>query len=742
MNRHDPIFIRYILNFLVFALFILLLSVPIYRYVLNFTLKNELAFIEDRLNTGVAVINSTIEALNNVVGFTGRDSRFRVFKYETGNSDINPHLLTELQNTFGGLLMTHSIITDGGIIFSRDVILTRQRIFYATNLYTFYDQFLECGEVSYNEWRELLSAQRPFIEAKWYTSSDYGRYEAITFSTHWSDAHFPGGNILFYATLPINRLLALISEEEIRIRGFIRISDIQGNLLYETGSNSDGKFHVVSNQDMTGLLRFEIGVPASLVNDKMNPVKNLIFLFAAITGFVSLSLSLLFAYKSSQPLREFLKSIDITKNIRFEYEHLNRGGSRKLLKSLKTIFLDLSNSLKIVDTRLETSLQIIERQAQLLRAQIFEKALQRGVYDPADQADFQAVFPDFPKQFQLGVIRYDSPKIRTLHETVTSHLQLMDKIREQMDIYIQSIEGKAIIMLLPLSDPGDRWYARFQDLRSKLNQQSEEVLSFALSEVFERPQDLPRAWQQLQLINALPGVEHMRSVEQVENNQDDNFRFPLNISMLQMIYTSLCNANDETAGTILRECAVSLPEPEDYLISELTYSMLSNMILLFKLENPFLLTITAPEYVPGNQSYLFKEQFPECFSQICKIIRTRKEKSITQFGRQVLNYVSEHLYDPNLYINMISDHFNISAPTLQKLIKTISGQTFLVYVEKQRLSKAREMLNLGRYSIQEIASSCGFSNTNSFYKAFKRAYGFSPSKVMNKKTVINNFSNN
>jgi AraC-like DNA-binding protein len=716
--------------------------VPVYRYILDFTLKNELNFIEDRLNNGVMVVESAIEALNNAIAFTGRDSRFKIFQYDTMNSDISPYLLTELQKTFSGLLMTHSIITDGGIIFSPDVILTRQRIFYATNLYSFYNQFMYCDDLAYGEWINLLSSQRPFIKARWYKTSDYGDYEALTFSARWSGSHFPGANILFYATLPVNQLLALISDEEVRARGLIRIYDIQGNLLYESGNAINGKFHVISNQKITGLLRFEIGVPVSLADDKINPVKNLLFFFAVITGFVTISLSLLFAYKGSLPMREFLKTLSQSKNIRFEYENLNQSGSRFSLKSLKTILLDLAGSLKIVDKRLETSLQIIERQTQLLRAQIFEKALQGGIYDPSAQADFQTVFPDFPKQFQLGVIRYDSPKVRTLHETAASHLRLMNAIKHQMDIYMQSIEGKAIIMLLPVSCPGDYWYPRLQDLRSELNRWNEAVLSFALSEVFERLQDLPRAWQQLQLINALPGVDSMRTVEQMRSNPYDDFHFPLNIAMLQMIYNSLCNANDETAGTILRECAASLPEPEDYLISELVYSMLSNMLLLLKLENHFLLTTTAPEYVPGNQSQLFKEQFPECFSQICKIVRTRKEKSITQFGRQVLKYVSDHLYDPNLYINMVSDHFDISAPTLQKLIKNISGQTFLVYVEKQRLSKAHEMLGKGGYSIQEIASSCGFSNTNSFYKAFKRTYGFSPSEVMNKKTVINKFPDN
>jgi AraC-like DNA-binding protein len=81
---------------------------------------------------------------------------------------------------------------------------------------------------------------------------------------------------------------------------------------------------------------------------------------------------------------------------------------------------------------------------------------------------------------------------------------------------------------------------------------------------------------------------------------------------------------------------------------------------------------------------------------------------------------------------MVSDHFKISPPSLQKLIKNSLGKTFSVYVEQQRLQKAREMLAAGNHTIHEIAGNCGFTNTNSFYKAFRRTFGLSPSEILNK----------
>lgn len=53
----------------------------------------------------------------------------------------------------------------------------------------------------------------------------------------------------------------------------------------------------------------------------------------------------------------------------------------------------------------------------------------------------------------------------------------------------------------------------------------------------------------------------------------------------------------------------------------------------------------------------------------------------------------------------------------------ISPQQYLIH---HRLSVACEMLKIGRYSVNEIAYSCGFSTPTHFYSLFKSRYGLSP----------------
>lgn len=45
------------------------------------------------------------------------------------------------------------------------------------------------------------------------------------------------------------------------------------------------------------------------------------------------------------------------------------------------------------------------------------------------------------------------------------------------------------------------------------------------------------------------------------------------------------------------------------------------------------------------------------------------------------------------------------------------------------MARARELILSTDLPVNQIASSCGFALTNSFYKAFKRRFGTSPSAL-------------
>ena len=718
-----------------FAALLLIMFIPVYLYMYNFALNNEFTYIYYRFHSGVSSLDTVINGVNNIAVFTNRDSRFDIFSQDRQYLGKDPVLLNELRSYFNSVLLSHPLIEDAGIIFSPDLVLTRGQIFYSPMIYPFYGNYIQCNDVSMDEWFALISVTNTLAPVQHYTSISNGSYEALTYSVRWKAREGSNLNIL-YSTLPVKRLLSQLADDEVLSKSSLRIYDNKNDIIYQHYGekwNPKERFRTLTDKCGYTQVFFEILVQESVISGKMLPVKRLMLVFALITVFFALCLSLSFAYKWSEPMRRLLRNIDSTKLFKSEYEQTIKQADFGWKNFFRRPYTDLSDSISAVDNRLEDSLRTIEGQTSLLREQVFYKTLFQGIYSEQDEQLFRSLFTGFPVLFQLALISYDMPSETFLRKTAVVRLQLIDAVKMRIgNIYIHSVGDNIIILLLPLAEKNEFWHERLQDLRNSLNQEIDLALRFSLSGIFERPSDLNRAWQELQSIHIASGIENLVSVVQIKDLPNPKKHMPFTVTTLQMIYNALNNGNDDTACTILAECTADIFREKDMFVMGLLSNLLHDLLVLLKSENPGIpIDEEIPQYIRGREDTLLNTQFPECFSRFGKFIRHYKEELIIQFSNKLLEYINLNLYNPALYSTMVQDEFNISQPTLQKLIKEMTGHTFLSYVESCRLAKARELLLEGACTIQEVSMQCGFSNMNSFYKAFRRVYGFPPSDIRN-----------
>lgn len=99
-------------------------------------------------------------------------------------------------------------------------------------------------------------------------------------------------------------------------------------------------------------------------------------------------------------------------------------------------------------------------------------------------------------------------------------------------------------------------------------------------------------------------------------------------------------------------------------------------------------------------------------------------------------YVSQSLekirggYADKLSVESISEELGVSASYLSRKFKEVTGQTFLDFLNKYRVSQAIMLLNTGRYRIGEAADATGFTDYKHFCAVFKKYTLQSPSKFM------------
>lgn len=101
--------------------------------------------------------------------------------------------------------------------------------------------------------------------------------------------------------------------------------------------------------------------------------------------------------------------------------------------------------------------------------------------------------------------------------------------------------------------------------------------------------------------------------------------------------------------------------------------------------------------------------------------------------QQVVEYVKEHLTDPDLSLKDLGDRFNLSVSAVSKLFKRVCGINFYDFLLSGRMELACEMLENKKITLAAAARAVGYENDYSFKRAFSRFYGVSVSEYLRRR---------
>ena len=150
-----------------------------------------------------------------------------------------------------------------------------------------------------------------------------------------------------------------------------------------------------------------------------------------------------------------------------------------------------------------------------------------------------------------------------------------------------------------------------------------------------------------------------------------------------------------------------------YIVGALTFSFITYLLILV--------------FVFSRKKYpiLYKNAYKE-FSQ--EEINSSKE--ILQ-KMEVLLRTEELFKDSKLKSSTIAERLEISVHKLSQVINENLDKNFSNYINEYRIELAKRMLvSEDRYTIEAIGQECGFNSKSSFYAAFKKVTGTTPSKYV------------
>ena len=94
--------------------------------------------------------------------------------------------------------------------------------------------------------------------------------------------------------------------------------------------------------------------------------------------------------------------------------------------------------------------------------------------------------------------------------------------------------------------------------------------------------------------------------------------------------------------------------------------------------------------------------------------------------RQAVEYINAHYTDENLSLKEVSGYTNVSANYFSAVFSQEMQQTFVEYLTKKRMDRAKELLRQGDKRSAEIAAEVGYKDPHYFSFVFRKTQGCTP----------------
>lgn len=111
-----------------------------------------------------------------------------------------------------------------------------------------------------------------------------------------------------------------------------------------------------------------------------------------------------------------------------------------------------------------------------------------------------------------------------------------------------------------------------------------------------------------------------------------------------------------------------------------------------------------------------------------------------QYIEELQTYLDDHYDDPNLSLQSLADRFRLTSPHLSTTFKRYTGKNISEHISTLRLQKAADLLCCSDMPIKAIVAAAGYTDSSSFIRKFKAAYGLTPGEYRRRRPTRGEFT--
>jgi signal transduction histidine kinase/DNA-binding response OmpR family regulator/ligand-binding sensor domain-containing protein len=278
-----------------------------------------------------------------------------------------------------------------------------------------------------------------------------------------------------------------------------------------------------------------------------------------------------------------------------------------------------------------------------------------------------------------------------------------DKKIDQNDIYEDQSEDNAISTILIVEDNKEMLFF----LRDILSKEYRVVTSINGLEGLEKAKDVIPDIIVSDLI--MPEMDGMEMIKNIKNNKDI-CHIPI------IILSAKASLDDKIIGLESGiDDYITKPFSASYLLTRIK-SLLNQRKVL---QEAFLSSLSVFSPSKSNNDDM-------------KINMKPSEPQISsydeQFVGQLMSIIEKNMDNAALTVDDLAFSLSLSRTVFYKKIKSLFGISPVDLIKDIRVKRAVQLIEIGGFSLSEIAYMSGFSDPNYFGKCFKKKFGVSPSR--------------
>ena len=130
-------------------------------------------------------------------------------------------------------------------------------------------------------------------------------------------------------------------------------------------------------------------------------------------------------------------------------------------------------------------------------------------------------------------------------------------------------------------------------------------------------------------------------------------------------------------------------------------------------------------------SLVEKKEAVDLYSRNITQLKNAENEDLLQ---QIITYVQAHI-EEQITLSEISMALNFSITYLERVFREKMDCSILRYINSQKMLRAKQLLQSGKYSVKEVSIGVGFGTPQYFSRRFKKEYGITPTEFLEKETL-------